>query len=45
MVFGSIVVGLGGSLDNRVKVEAWRDLNQGDMEDLGGHAERESEGT
>ena len=40
VVFQGIVVWFGGSLHNRVKAEAGSYLDEGDMEDLGRHAEK-----
>lgn len=38
MIFGGIIVGLGGSLDNGVEGEGWCNLDEWNMEDFGGHA-------
>lgn len=41
MVFGGIVSGFGGSLDDRVELEGGRYEDEGDVKDFGGHAEEE----
>lgn len=38
MVFGGIVSGFGGSLDDRVELEGGRYEDEGDVKDFGGHA-------
>ncbi len=40
VVFGSIVVGLGGSLDDGVKFEGWCYKDKGDVKDFRGHSGR-----
>lgn len=38
MVFGGVVGGFGGSLDDGVEGEGGGDEDEGDVEDFGGHA-------
>ena len=44
MVLGGIIVRLGDSLDDRMKIKAWGDLDKGDVEDFGRHADMGLEG-